>query len=156
MLALRLQLGIAATLLSNAEGRSRVRYSMCSCILNIRVQFCTVGIWKKLIAAIMEGKQRKTFWKCYITCLLVMSSMEYIMLKVDCVLLRRFFYTLFSWYYVLYHVVRDGTIVPRVIQFVYHMFTFHLANVLQAQTHFSSLSNCQKLRFVLCNYQINL
>ena len=68
---------------------------------------------KKSIAAIMGGKQRKTFWKCYITCLLVKSSMEKITVTVHCVWFRRFIYTSLSSHYVLYHVACDGTIVLR-------------------------------------------
>ena len=50
----------------------------------------------------------------------------------------------------VYPVARDGTIVPRAIQFVC------LVDVLRAQAKFASLSNCQKRRLVLCYYQTNL
>ena len=111
---------------------------------------CTVlyrgNLKKKWIVSIMRRKQRKSFWKCYITCLFVKTSTEDIALTAFW--LRRLIYTLFSTYCVLYHIVRDGTNVQRAIQFVCHMCILRLANVLRAQRKCASLSNCQKWRFV--------
>ena len=59
-------------------------------------------------------------------------------------------------YCVPYHVARNGTIVPRALQFVYHMCTLRLVDVLRAQTKSATLSNYQNWYLVLCNYQTNL
>ena len=65
------------------------------------------------------------------------------MFTVACVWLEGLFIPYFV-HIAHYHVARDGTIVPRTVQFVYHMCILRLVDVLRTQTKFASPLNCQK------------